>query len=303
MQYRDYYKDLGVEAAASEDDIKKAYRRLARKYHPDVSKEPDAEQRFKAINEAYEVLRDKNRRAAYDNLGRSYHDGQNFRPPPDWDASGFSFDEEVGGTEGGFSDFFESLFGRGGGFHRSSGPRQAPPRSLRATIVLTLEQSFRGGPQRLTLNGRTYDVRIPAGIGHGQSIRLAGQAPGGGDILLEVALAPHPRFQVDGRNVTGSLSLTPWQAALGGQVQVETLGGTVQMNVPAGSQPGRRMRLKGRGLPGNPPGDHYAQIELRLPAIETEIQRSAWRHLAEAHGEHLAPESASPESASPASQS
>lgn len=282
MQYRDYYKDLGVEASASEDEIKKAYRRLARKFHPDVSKEADAEARFKAINEAYEVLRDKNRRAAYDNLGRSYRDGQSFRPPPDWDASGFSFDDD-GGGEGGFSDFFESLF-RQRGFQHGPGARQAPPRSLRATISLSLEQSFHGGPQRITLNGRTYDVRIPAGIGHGQSIRLAGQAPGGGDVLLVVALAPHPHFQVEGRDITGPLSLAPWQAALGGKAQVETLGGTVQLNVPAGSQPGRRLRLKGRGLPGTPPGDHYAQIEVLVPGVENETQREAWLALAQAYG-------------------
>lgn len=282
MQYRDYYKDLGVEAGASEDEIKKAYRRLARKYHPDVSKEPDAEARFKAINEAYEVLRDSNRRAAYDNLGRSYRDGQTFRPPPDWDASGFGFEGESGNADG-FSDFFESLFGRNGGGFRGGRAGPAPPRALRATVNLSLEQSFHGGPQRLTLNGRTYDVRIPAGIGHGQSIRLAGQAPGGGDVLLEVALLPHPRFQADGRNITGALELTPWQAALGAVVPVETLGGTVQLTIPPGSQPGRKLRLKGRGLPGAPPGDHYAVLEVRVPAAATDSQRQAWQALAESY--------------------
>ena len=282
MQYRDYYKDLGVEASASEEEIKKAYRRLARKYHPDVSKEKDAEARFKAINEAYEVLRDKNRRAAYDNLGRNYHDGQQFRPPPDWDGGGFAFDGESVG-EGGFSDFFESLFGNRG--FRGGGPAPRRARSIRATIALTLEQAYHGGPQRITLNGRTYDVRIPAGISAGQVIRLAGQGPDGSDVLLEVALAPHPRFDVEGRDVIGRLTLMPWQAALGASVPVETLGGTVTLRVPPDTTSGRRMRLKGRGLPGQPPGDHYVRIEIQAPAATNDRQRDAYRELARAFGD------------------
>jgi curved DNA-binding protein len=288
MQFRDYYKELGVASSASEDEIKKAYRRLARKYHPDVSKEADAEARFKAINEAYEVLRDKDRRAAYDNLGQ-YRDGQSFRPPPGWQGGGSPFGDDFGG-EGGFSDFFESLFGQrgfdGGGPRVHRGPRG--PRSLRATIQLTLEQVFHGGPQRITLNGRTYDVRIPPGVGAGQVIRLGGQGPDGGDVLLEVAIAPHPRFELDGRDVVGRVSLAPWQAALGAKVPVETLGGTVTLNLPAGSQPGRRMRLKGRGLPGTPPGDHYVLLEVRVPPAQSEAQRKAYQDLAAAFGEVVA---------------
>ena len=180
MQFHDYYKELGVEPGDTEATIKQAYRRLARKYHPDVSKEADAETRFKAINEAWEVLRDKDRRSAYDELRRNYREGQSFRPPPDW--QGFSGDFGGAGVGGGdFSDFFETMFGQRGGF-RSAGA--APPRSLRATLSLTLEQAFHGGQQRISLGGRSYDVRIPAGIAAGQSIRLAGQAPGGGAVLL-----------------------------------------------------------------------------------------------------------------------
>lgn len=285
MQYRDYYKELGVERTASDDDIKKAYRRLARKYHPDVSKENDAESRFKAVNEAYEVLRDKDRRAAYDNLGRDYRDGQSFRPPPDWQGEEFSFGGGGQHDEGGFSDFFESLFGRHGFRTGSAGTGPRPPRALHATIALTLEQIFHGGPQRITLNGRTYDVRIPAGIGVGQSIRLAGRGPDGGDVMLEVALAPHPRFEVEGRDVIGRLPLMPWQAALGDSVPVETLGGTVTMRVPAGASGGQRLRLKGRGLPGAIPGDHYVRIEIQAPRATDDAQREAYRALAQAFGD------------------
>lgn len=285
MQFHDYYKDLGVEPGAPAEEIKKAYRRLARKYHPDVSKEADAEARFKAINEAYEVLRDKDRRAAYDNLRQQghYREGQSFRPPPDWDGGGFAFDGDE--PPGDFSDFFESLFGRRG--FRAGGAGAAPrrPRPLRATIQLPLEQIYHGGPQRIALNGRSYDVRIPAGVTAGQTIRLAGQGPDGGDVLLEVAIAPHPRFEVDGRDVIGRLAITPWQAALGAKVQADTLGGTVTLNVPAGSQPGRRLRLKGRGLPGEPLGDHYVVLDLRVPPAGTDAQQAAWHHLAASYGD------------------
>lgn len=278
MEFRDYYKDLGVEPGASEDEVKKAYRRLARKYHPDVSKEADAEERFKAVNEAYEVLRDRDRRSAYDNLRVNYREGQQFRPPPDWDGGGFEFQGDLGG--GGFSDFFENLFGgRARGFHGGGAGARARP--LRATLSLTLEQSFRGGEQRLALGGRKYDVRIPAGITTGQNIRLAGQAPGGGDVLLEVVIQPDPRFQLEGRDVVGHVLVTPWQAALGGVVTAQTLGGSVNLTVPAGSQSGRRMRLKGRGLPGTPPGDHFVVLDLQVPAATNDAQRQAYQALAD----------------------
>ena len=284
MEFRDYYKDLGVEPGASEDEVKKAYRRLARKYHPDVSKEADAEERFKSLNEAYEVLRDRDRRSAYDNLRSNYREGQQFRPPPDWDGGGFEFHGDIGG--GGFSDFFENLFGgRTRGFRGASPGAGSRSRPLHATLSLSLEQSYRGGEQRLQLGDRKYDVRIPPGITSGKSIRLPGQAPGGGDVLLEVDLQPDPRFQLDGRDVIGHVTITPWQAALGAVVTAQTLGGNVNLNVPAGSQPGRRMRLKGRGLPGTPPGDHYVLLDLQVPAATSDGQREAYRALAESFGE------------------
>ena len=286
MQFHDYYKELGVQPTDSEATIKQAYRRLARKYHPDVSKEVDAEARFKAINEAWEVLRDADRRAEYDSLRAGHRDGQPFRPPPGWESARHGGFGASDADSGGFSDFFESLFGdRGVRGQGARGHAPRAPRSLRATVALSLEQSFTGGPQRITLNDRTYDVRIPAGILTGQTIRLAGQAPGGGDVLLEVAIAAHPRFQLEGRDVIGRVTVTPWQAALGGSAQVETLGGQLNLSIPAGSQAGRRLRLKGRGLPGTPPGDHYVVLDLRVPAPATDAQRDAYRSLAEAFGE------------------
>ena len=290
MEFRDYYKVLGVEPGADDAQIKKAYRRLARKYHPDVSKEADAEERFKAVNEAHEVLGDPQRRAAYDNVRGSYREGQPFQPPPNWDFSsgpgaggGFS----QGSFDGDFSDFFETLFGHHRDFGGAAGARgrPRPPRSVRAQLTLSLDQAFRGGEHRLAINGRSYDVRIPAGITTGQVIRLAGQAPGGGDLLLEVTLAPDPRFQLEGRNTVGVLRLTPWQAALGARLPVATLGGHVQLTIPAGSQPGRRLRLKGRGLPGSPPGDHFVQIQVSVPAPVNEDQRAAYQALAKAFGD------------------
>lgn len=280
MQFHDYYKELGVEPGDSEAAIKQAYRRLARKYHPDVSKEPDAEARFKAINEAWEVLRDKDRRSAYDELRHNYREGQSFRPPPDW--QGFSGDFGGGAGGGDFSDFFETLFGQRGGFRSTGGAR--PPQSLRATIQLTLEQVFHGGQQRISLGGRSYDVRIPAGIAAGQSIRLAGQAPGGGDVLLEVAIAPHPGYELDGRDVTSEVNVPVWLAGLGGSVSAQTLGGAVNLRLPAGTASGKRLRLKGRGLPGSPPGDHYVRVVVEAPAAATPAQQAAYRALAEAYG-------------------
>lgn len=293
MEFRDYYKVLGVEPTADADQIRKAYRRLARKYHPDVSKEPDAEERFKAVNEANEVLGDPQRRAAYDQVRRGHREGQPFQRPPNWGfhtAAGPGEGFGQGGFDHDFSDFFETLFGqhRDFGAGGRAGPQPRAPRSLRAQLTLSLDQAYRGGEQRLSLNGRSYDVRIPPGITSGQVIRLAGQAPGGGDLLLEVAIAPDPRFQLEGRDTIGSIRLTPWQAALGARLPVATLGGQVQLSIPAGSQPGRRLRLKGRGLPGSPPGDHLVQIELQVPVPASEQQRAAYQALAQAFGDDSA---------------
>jgi len=295
MEFKDYYETLGVEPSAGEAEIKTAYRRLARKYHPDVSKEKEAEARFKAVNEAYEVLRDKDKRAQYDQLrSRGYRPGEDFRPPPDFgeqfgqgfggsNPGGFRFEDGAGG--GGFSDFFESLFGAARGGARGGGP--APVGDLRAKISIPLEVAYTGGSQRIGVDGRTLEVKIPAGIRPGQVIRLAGQGQNAGprksDLLLEIDYRPHADFEVDDRNILYTLSLAPWEAALGTTVSVPTLGGPVDLRVPADSDAGRKLRLRGRGLPGKPaPGDQIVEIEIRAPRAENDNQKELYRQMAKA---------------------
>jgi curved DNA-binding protein len=298
MQFKDYYEALGVEPSAGEAELKAAYRRLARKYHPDVSKEAGAEERFKAVNEAYEVLRDKEKRAAYDQLrARGYRPGEEFRPPPDFGdhfgaggpggAGGFRFEEAVGGGEG-FSDFSESLFG--GGRAPGRGPRAAPPGDVRAKLAIPLEIAYAGGTQTISVDGRTLQVKIPAGIRPGQVIRLAGQGQAGhggrrSDLLLEIEYKPHGEFEVDGRNVLYTVSLAPWDAALGTTVSVPTLGGPVDLRIPVDSDTGRKLRLRGRGLPGKPEaGDQIVEIEVTAPRAETPAQRELYEQMAERFG-------------------
>ncbi len=287
MEFRDYYKILGVERSATADQIKTAYRRLARKYHPDVSKEPNAEARFKEMQEAYEVLRDPEKRAAYDQLGSDWKSGQSFHPPPDW-GSGFEFSGRPAGGGSGrryyagrapggsggeedFSDFFSSLFGGGSPFAGTHGRGAA--RDHHARIDITLEEAYRGTTRMLELkrpemkpdgsvelHSHTVRVAIPAGVTEAQLIRLAGQgepAAGGGgpgDLYLETHILPDKAFTLDNRDVTITFPVAPWEAALGASVQVPTLGGPVEMRIPAGSQSGQKLRLRGRGLPGQPPG-------------------------------------------------
>ncbi|KAF1686077.1 DnaJ C-terminal domain-containing protein [Pseudoxanthomonas taiwanensis] len=288
MEFKDYYAILGIEPGAGEAEIKSAYRRLARKYHPDVSREPDAEEKFKAVNEAYEVLRDPQKRAAYDQLrARGYRPGQEFHPPPGFDGSGFDFEEIFGdfGGRGGFSDFFESLFARQrGAGARGAGPQQ-PRGDTRARLSVPLEAVYRGDSVRITLNGRQLDVKVPKGIRAGQAIRLAGQGRNGGNLLLEIEYQAHPQFEVDGRNILYTLPVQPWQAALGTTVNVPTLGGPVEVKIPPESDSGRKLRLRGRGLPGDPPGDQIIELEVQAPAPVTEAQRKAYRELARAFGE------------------
>jgi curved DNA-binding protein len=292
MEFKDYYKVLGVEPGAGEAEIKQAYRRLARKFHPDVSKEKGAEERFKGINEAYEVLRDKEKRVEYDALrAGGYRPGEDFRPPPGFGqgrgapgAGDFNYEFGQGGGGAGFSDFFESLFGARS--RPRPGPSQgAQPRGdQRAKLSVPLEVAFAGGSQRVQLDGRTLDVKIPVGIRVGQVIRLGGQAPGGGDLLLEVDYAPHAQFEVDGRNILHILSLAPWDAVLGTTVTVPTLGGPVELKIPKDSDAGKKLRLKGRGLPGTPAGDQIVEIEITAPKPENEAQRSLYRQMALAFG-------------------
>jgi len=302
MEFKDYYEALGVEPGAGEAEIKAAYRRLARKYHPDVSKEKGAEDKFKSVNEAYEVLRDKDKRAQYDQLrARGYRPGEDFRPPPDFGdfggnggnpfgAGGFRFEQGFGGD--GFSDFFESLFGGGRRGRAGAGFGQngaaPPPGDTRAKLSIPLEVAYSGGMQKIGVDGRTLEVKIPAGIKPGQAIRLAGQGangPGGrrADLLLEIDYKPHGEFEVDGRNILFTLPLAPWEAALGTRVSVPTLGGRVDLRVPPDSDSGRKLRLRGRGLPGKPEaGDQIVEIEVNAPRAENEAQREAYAKLGEA---------------------
>ena len=291
MQFKDYYDILGVKPDASDAEVKSAYRKLARKFHPDVSKESGAEDKFKAANEAYEALKDPAKRRAYDQLrAQGYRPGQEFHPPPHYgDGADFDFSHMDGGDSG-FSDFFESLFGRGArpGSGRA-GPRRG--RDVQARIRIPLETAYSGGRERITLRDgeggeRTLEVKIPAGILAGQQIRLGGQGSAGGggatagDLLLEVAIEDHPRFRLDGRDILLTLPITPWDAALGATVTVPTLGGEVDLKIPAGSNSGTRMRLRGRGMPGKTPGDQFITLEVHVPAARTEAQRKLYEQLA-----------------------
>ena len=293
MQFKDYYDTLGVEPSAGEAEIKTAYRRLARKYHPDVSKEAGAEERFKAVNEAYEALRDPQKRAAYDQLrARGYRPGDEVQPPPGGFGGGQGYGgvdfEEIfagGGAGGGFSDFFERMFGRG---RARGGPgfqgRPRPPGDTRAKLAISLETVFQGGSVRIGINGKTLDVRVPKGVREGQVIRLAGQGEGGGNLLLEVEYAAHPQFEVDGRNIIHQLPVAPWEAALGATVSVPTLGGPVELKVPAKSEAGRKLRLRGRGLPGAPDGDQIVELEVLAPTPQDTAQTQAYEALRDAFG-------------------
>jgi curved DNA-binding protein len=304
MDFKDYYAVLGVGRDATQDEIKGAYRRLARKYHPDVSKESDAEARFKAVGEAHEVLKDPEKRAAYDQLGNNYRAGQPFRPPPNWDA-GFEFS---GGGLGGsdharFSDFFETLFGQSGftaagAQHRSSKVRGE---DHHARIEIALEDAYRGAAVGVDLGLPSYDaqgrlrtehrriqVKIPRGITAGKRIRLSGQgAPGRhggvpGDLYLEVQLKPHPLFRVEGADVHLTLPIAPWEAALGAKVKTPTLAGDVEVTVPAGARSEQKLRLKGRGLgpAGKEPGDQIVALQIVLPPADNETQQAFYRDMA-----------------------
>ena len=289
MRFKDYYETLGIERGASPDDVKRAYRRLARKYHPDISKEGDAESRFKEVGEAYEVLKDPEKRAAYDRFGKDWKHGQEFRPPPGWERQ-FHFGGGPSGASG-FSDFFETLFGQGrgpGGFHGARGPARTGGGDQSAKIEIPLEDAYHGAARTITLHdGRTLNVKIPRGIAEGQRIRLGGQGAarrGGGpagDLYLTVTHAAHPLFRAEGRDVHLTLPVAPWEAALGATVAVPTLGGKVGLKIPRGSRAGRTLRLKGRGLPGRPNGDQYVALEIVVPPADTPEAESLYRTMAE----------------------
>ena len=294
MKYKDYYGVLGVERDASAADIKRAYKRLARKFHPDVSKEPDAEERFKQVGEAYDVLRDTDKRATYDNLGSGWHAGDEFSPPPGWNVEA-NFGGGNAGEKFDFSDFLDSMFGgrapHGDPFGAHFHDARARGGDERAMIVITLEEAFHGGERSLSVKSgrgatRKLKVKIPAGIQEGQQIRLAGQGrtgPGGrsGDLFLGVEFAPHPIFRMQRRDVHMNLPITPWEAALGATVKVPTLGSKVDLKIPAGSQTGRKLRLKGKGLSGSKAGDQYVTLQIVTPAADDEAAKRFYRSMAE----------------------
>lgn len=311
MEFKDYYAALGVEPSSTQVEIKRAYRKLARKYHPDVSKEPNAEARFKEVAEAHEALIDPERRAAYDDISRRQASGQAFEPPPGWD-SGFEFsgrggDGMAGGGHADFSDFFESLFGRGAGGERTrrhaASPRPVPDGGdHHAKLTIDLLDSYRGAQRTMSLrmpvvdaqghatfHDRQLEVNIPRGVRPGQHLRLLGQGAAGhggasaGDLYLEIEFAPHPVFRVGGRDLSFELPLAPWEAALGATIQVPTPEGPVELSIPAGSVQGRKLRLKGKGLPGAPAGDLYAVLAIALPLSPAEPEKAAWQALARAY--------------------
>jgi len=294
LEFKDYYQALGVEKSAPADEIKKAYRKLARKYHPDVSKEPDAEKRMQEVNEAYAVLSDTEKRAAYDQLGSRYRDGQEFQPPPDWDA-GFEFS---GADAGDMSDFFANLFGRAS---RARNARGAHMRGEdhHAKIVIDLADSYHGTTRAITMRSpatdesghvvlkeRMLNVTIPKGVREGQHIRLAGQGSPGfgegppGDLYLEIHFNPDPRYRVDGKDVYETVPVAPWEAALGASIEVPTPSGIVQVSIPAGSQAERKLRLKGRGIPAAQPGDLYLVLQIALPPAATDKARELYETMA-----------------------
>jgi curved DNA-binding protein len=301
MEYKDYYAVLGVNRKATQDEIKRAYRKLARKYHPDVSKDADAEQKFKELGEANEVLKDPEKRAAYDQLGSNWNAQQDFRPPPGW-GTGFEFHGAPpgAGDQHGFSDFFESLFGQartGGtgnrGFHMHGEDHHA-------RILIDLEDSFKGASRSISLQvpevtpdghvttrSRTLKVRIPKGIRQGQQIRLGGQGATGmgsgkaGDLYLEVEFKPHRLYRVEGADVYLELPLAPWEAALGASVKVPTPSGAIDLKIPPNSQAGKKLRLKGRGIPAKTPGDLYVVVQIVLPPADDDKARASYKRMQE----------------------
>ena len=296
MEYKDYYSIMGVARGASQDEIKRAYRRLARKYHPDVSKEPDAEQRFKEVGEAYEVLSDPEKRRAYDELGENWQAGQQFRPPPNWERR-FHFGESRGGFGAagprGFSDFFDTLFGQhgtGGGFDARSFDTKGA--DYETELALTLAEAFEGTTKTLTIQAdrsgrpRTLNVHVPKGVTSGQRIRLPAQGGAGtgrgepGDLYAVVRLLPHTVFTAEGRDIHLVLPIAPWEAALGATVNVPTLGGPVDLRIPKGARPEQKLRLKNRGLPGVPPGDQLVTLQIVAPPATTAKAEELYRELA-----------------------
>jgi len=301
MEYKDYYEIVGVGRDATQDEVKRAYRKLARKYHPDVSKEANAEVKFKELGEAYEVLKDPEKRAAYDQLGSNWNAQQDFQPPPDW-GSGFEFRGAPpgGGGADGFSDFFESLFGQARGPAGGGRGFQMQGEDHHAKILIDLEDSYQGASRSISLKmpevtadghvvtqNRTLKVSIPKGIRQGQQIRLNGQGAkghggaGAGDLYLEVEFNPHRFYHVEGADVYLDVPLAPWEAALGASVKVPTPSGAIDLKIPANSQAGKKLRLKGRGIPAKTPGDLYVVLQIVLPSADDDKARDIYQRMSE----------------------
>ena len=305
MEYKDYYKIMGLAKTATKDEVKRAYKKLARKFHPDVSKEKDAEAKFKELGEAYEVLKDPEKRAAYDQLGERWKSGAGNTPPPGWNA-GFEFSggNYTGTNTSEFSDFFASLFGRQ---HRPeasarnySSQYYAQSNDTHARVMIDLEDAYQGTTRSLSLKipqtdqqghlinkTHTLNVKIPKGVKAGQRIRLAGQgspaSPNGkqGDLYLEIEFNKHRYFQVSEQDIYLDLPVTPWEAALGSTLSVPTLGGKVELKIPADSQAGKKLRLKGRGLPSSPVGDQYVILKLVIPLAKTAADKQLYEKMAQ----------------------
>jgi curved DNA-binding protein len=292
---------MGIKRDATQDEIKRAYRKLARKYHPDVSKEKEAEVRFKEVGEAYAVLKDPEKRAAYDQLGPDWEAGQDFRPPPNWDAG---FEHTGGGgyeDPSAYSEFFESLFGRG--FRSAQGHRTGPGLRIRgqdhhAKVLIKLEDAYQEATRSISLRAaevdssghvktkqRNLNVKIPKGVTQGQRIRLSGQGSPGiggaqaGDLYLEIEFEPDRLYRVDSRDVYLDLPVTPWELALGTTIKVPTPDGPVDLKIPKGTQGGQKLRLKQRGIPGTPAGDLYVVPVITLPAADNETAEALYRKM------------------------
>ncbi|MDO9316251.1 MAG: DnaJ C-terminal domain-containing protein [Burkholderiaceae bacterium] len=303
MEFKDYYAILGIERTATPEEIKRTYRKLARKFHPDVSKEADAEARFKDVSEAYEALSDPEKRAAYDEIGRRRERGQGYEPPPD---GGFEFSGRNGGPadDAAFSDFFESIFGHRGRTAPETRRSGGSAADHHAKVQIDLEDAYRGARRTISLrmpviddqgqamlHERQLEVNIPKGVRDGQQLRLAGQGGPGhgggpaGDLYLEISIKPHAHFRLDGRDLYLDLPITPWEGALGARVPVPTPDGALELGIPAGSWSGRKLRLRGKGLPGPTPGDLYAVLQVTAPPVETQDDRDAYAALAQAHAD------------------
>ena len=308
VKFQDYYKILGVGRDASEGEIKRAYRKLARKYHPDVNKDKGAEEKFKQINEAHEVLKDPEKRKLYDQLGPEWQAGQDFKPPPGWENVHFEFagpGAESFDFGGGFSDFFEMLFGGRMGGRGRANARQGSwvmrGQDHEAKIEIDLESAYHGATRTLTLQGHEIDsqgqvrptvqniqVKIPPGVTDGTRIRLTGKGGEGmgggppGDLYLKVHIEPHPSFTLDGHNLQVKVPIAPWEAALGATVQVVTMDGTVNLKIPPGTQSGQKLRLRGKGFPkkGGEPGDLIARLEIVMPKKLTAREKELFAEMA-----------------------